>query len=75
MVYSIAFSQDGMVEQALFVSNDWVIEGKRKILWLPPDYRATCKAVWNRFVVLGHSSGRISILEFKERVKTYIGVV
>jgi WD40 repeat protein len=63
---SVAFSQDSKVEPALFVVNDWVVEGGTNILWLPPDYRATCEAVWNKVIVLGHSSGRISILGFKE---------
>jgi hypothetical protein len=53
----------------LSVSNDWVAEGRTNILWLPPEYRATCIAIWNRIVALGHSSGRISFLEFKERSK------
>ena len=68
-VRSVAFSPDGKGEEALFVSNDWVVEGKGKILWLPPDYRATSIAVWNRTIVLGHSSGRISILGFKDGSK------
>jgi hypothetical protein len=51
------------------VSNDGVIKGKEKILWLPPEYRANSVAVWNRVIVLGHSSGRISILGFKEGSK------
>jgi WD40 repeat protein len=43
--------------RTLFVLNDWVAEEGVNILWLPPDYRATCVAVWNGMVVLGHSSG------------------
>jgi WD40 repeat protein len=66
-VSSVVFSQDGKVEPALFIANDWVVEGGRNILWLPPDYRATCQAVWNKLIVLGHLSGRISILGFKDR--------
>ena len=65
-IASVAFLPDGKGEEALFVSNDWVAEGKGKILWLPPKYRATCKAVWNKVIILRHSSGRISILGFKE---------
>jgi WD40 repeat protein len=57
---------DGDIAKGLFVSNDWVTKGKMKLLWLPPDYRATCVAVWNKILVLGHSSGRVSILAFKE---------
>jgi len=53
----------------LFVSDDWVIEEGKSILWLPPDYRATCVANWNGMVVLGHSSGGMSFLEFEEGLK------
>jgi WD40 repeat protein len=63
-VSSVAFSLDGKVDS--FCSKDWIAEGKGNIFWLPPEYRATSIAVWNRIVVLGHSSGRISILEFKQ---------
>ena len=56
----------GPLEQvrALFVLKNWVIEGEERILWLPPDYRATCVAVLNGMVVLGHVSGGISFLKF-----------
>jgi WD40 repeat protein len=53
----------------LFVSNDWVVERSGNVLWLPPDYLATCVAVWNRIVVLGHSLGGISFLGFKQGSK------
>src|SRR5271170_2830615 len=56
--------------RTLFVSNDWVTEEGANILWLPPDYRATCVAVWDGMVVLGHSSGSISFLKFEEGSKT-----
>ena len=68
-VSSVAFSPDSKVVLTLSVSNDWVAEGRTNILWLPPEYRATCQAVWNEIIVLGHSSGRISILGFKEGSK------
>ena len=68
-VNPVALSPDDKLEQALFILDNWVLDRKGKILWLPPNYRATCIAVWNRIIVLGHSSGRISILEFKEGPK------
>jgi WD40 repeat protein len=68
-VSSVAFSLDGKVVDTLYLSNDWVVEGGTNFLWLSPDYRATCVAIWNRIVVLGHLSGRISFLEFKEGSK------
>ena len=51
--------------RTLFVSNDWVAEEGENILWLPPDYRAACVAVWNGIVVLGHPSGGVSFLQFE----------
>jgi len=66
---SVAFLQGGKIEQGLFVSNDWVIEGKEKFLWLPPEYRASSIGVWNRIIVLGHLSGRIYILGFEKGSK------
>ena len=55
--------------RTLFILNNWVKEEGQNILWLPPNYRATCVAVWNAIVVLGHSSGGISFLQFEEGLK------
>ncbi|KIM93071.1 hypothetical protein OIDMADRAFT_184872 [Oidiodendron maius Zn] len=71
-VSSIAFSPDGNLLSALHVYNHWVVEGKANILWLPPDYRSTCEAFWDKTVVLGHSSGRISFLQFRQGHKLVI---
>jgi WD40 repeat protein len=62
-------AQGGTIPYTLFVSNNWVAEGGSNLVWLPPAYRATCEAVWNNIIVLGHSSGRVSILRFKEGSK------
>jgi WD40 repeat protein len=64
-VTSAAFSPDSKV----FVSNHWVTEDQKNILWLPPDYRTTSVAIWNGVIVLGLSSGRLSIVEVKEGPK------
>ncbi|KAH8586332.1 putative WD-repeat protein [Bisporella sp. PMI_857] len=66
-ISSVAFSPG---VPTLLVSNDWVVEGRTRILWLPPDYRSpTCVAVRNGILVLGYSSGQISILGFQEGSK------
>jgi WD40 repeat protein len=65
----VSFSSSNYL-RGLFVSSNWVAEEKENILWLPPDYRATCVAVRNGIVTLGHSSGDISFLEFNQRRKT-----
>jgi WD40 repeat protein len=42
----------------------WVTLRGIKSLWLPPDFRPTCATVKDETLVLGHESGRISIMEF-----------
>jgi WD40 repeat protein len=70
-VSSLKLSPDPLEQlRTLFVLNDWIAEEGTNILWLPYDYRATCVAVWDGMVVLGHSSGRISFLEFEQGSKT-----
>jgi WD40 repeat protein len=50
--------------RSLFVKGNWVCDDKmKKILWLPPDFRATAVAVWERLLALGHSSGPLTFLE------------
>jgi WD40 repeat protein len=66
---SVAFWPDDDNTRTLFVSSNWVMEGKLNLLWLPPLYRATCHDIRNEAIVLGHSSGRVSILRLKEGPK------
>ena len=68
-VLSVAFSPDGKLLPILQVSNHWVMEGDMNILLLPPDYRETCLATWNRSLVIGHSSGSISFFSFEKGAK------
>jgi len=68
--FRIGVSSSSNCLRALFVSDNWVAEEGENILWLPPDYRATCVTVWNGIVVLGHSSGNISFLEFRPGKKS-----
>ncbi|PVH67593.1 hypothetical protein DL98DRAFT_443228, partial [Cadophora sp. DSE1049] len=71
-VSSVAFSPEGKLPPILQVSDYWVVESDTTILWLPPDYRQHNSASWNRNLVLGHSSGRISFFCFKTAAKLVI---
>jgi WD40 repeat protein len=71
-VTSVAFSPDGKLLPILQISNPWAVEGDTNIIWLPPDYREICLATWNRNLVIGHSSGRISVIGFKKGAKLVI---
>jgi hypothetical protein len=55
LVSSVAFSPDGNIRHSLYASNNWVAEGRSNLLWLPPAYLATCWAVNNEAIALGHS--------------------
>jgi WD40 repeat protein len=48
----------------LFVNEKWIVRGSEALLWIPPEYRAISVAVFGESVVLGHASGRVSIIEF-----------
>ena len=68
-ISSVAFSPDSNLLPTLYISNYWVVEGEANILWLPPDYRPTCEAIWDQTIVLGHLSGRLSFLQFRQGLK------
>ncbi|KAL3427466.1 vegetative incompatibility protein HET-E-1 [Phlyctema vagabunda] len=69
-VSSMAFSPDGKLLPHLQVHNQWLAEDSINILWLPTDYRPTCEAVWDKAVILGHTSGRISFLHIQKGPKS-----
>ena len=65
-ISSFKLSPDSLEQlRALFVLNDWITEKGKNILWLPPDYRATCVAVWNGTIVLGLAWWGILFLQFE----------
>ncbi|KAF2258043.1 vegetative incompatibility protein HET-E-1 [Lojkania enalia] len=70
-VNAVAFSPDGQLvasasEQMsyIFIQDQWITQDQQQLLWLPPEYRPTCSIVKKNFACLGHSSGRITLLNF-----------
>lgn len=47
------------------LDNEWVVIQGRKFLWLPPTYRPTCVATQNGVLAMGHTSGRVTFVEFR----------
>lgn len=43
----------------------WIILDNRKILWLPPDYRAAGAAIYDNRIVLAHRSGELTFLTLR----------
>jgi WD40 repeat protein len=50
--------------RGIFVKERWIARGTENLIWLPSDYRPSSAAVCGDVVVLGHLSGRVSILGF-----------
>jgi len=48
----------------IFLEDEWIALGPDRMLWLPPNYRPSCSAVYENVVCLGNESGRILIFEF-----------
>ncbi|KAI0896280.1 vegetative incompatibility protein HET-E-1 [Annulohypoxylon nitens] len=48
----------------LFVTRDWLRRDMNNAIWLPNEYHATDVATWGNLVVIGHSTGAISFVEF-----------
>ncbi|KAH6985511.1 hypothetical protein EDB80DRAFT_229356 [Ilyonectria destructans] len=48
------------------VSNDgiWIVKDRKRLLWLPPEYRASRAAVAGSTVAIGCSSGRVLVMQF-----------
>ena len=46
----------------VYSDDDWISRHNQRLLWLPPDYRATCSASYNNILALGHYSGRVTFI-------------
>ncbi|KAE8357360.1 WD40-repeat-containing domain protein [Aspergillus caelatus] len=62
--YHISHSPKSNLEIYL-VQGDWLTENGEQVLWLPPEARPTCSALRQNQVVLGHASGRVSLIGFR----------
>ena len=48
----------------LYVSDQWILLGSQRLIWLPVEYRPSCKAVKEQRIILGHLSGLVSVFHF-----------
>ncbi|ERF69366.1 hypothetical protein EPUS_08638 [Endocarpon pusillum Z07020] len=52
------------ISPSVFVKDQWVSLYTDRILWLPPEHRPSCVAVFGNVVGLGHKSGRVTLMTF-----------
>lgn len=68
-IQSLIFLPDSSAELGLYTSDGWVMDGQKRLLCLPPEYRSNEIKVNHRSIALGTVSGRVSIIRFDERSK------
>ncbi|KAI1412286.1 hypothetical protein F5Y13DRAFT_199892 [Hypoxylon sp. FL1857] len=64
---SLFYTPDGIHmhwEEEIFVQGHWIARHGQKVLWLPPDYRPKCTALYDNLLVLGLEDGRLIWIEF-----------
>ncbi|KAI9856456.1 MAG: hypothetical protein M1813_009112 [Trichoglossum hirsutum] len=60
----------------LFIKDEWVVLKEQLLLWLPPEYRPRCTAVYRDVICLGHSSGHVTILKvYLENISLAVGLI
>ncbi|RYO27977.1 Vegetative incompatibility protein [Alternaria arborescens] len=59
------FSCSSEALHSSFVTDDWLLKGKEKALWLPEEYKTTSVITHEGFAVLGHSSGSITFISLQ----------
>ncbi|KAK4246670.1 hypothetical protein C7999DRAFT_41908 [Corynascus novoguineensis] len=52
------------VDNTFFVDDEWITKSGKNLLWLPPDYRASCVSVYDHILALGHASGKVTLFQF-----------
>ncbi|KAL4734345.1 hypothetical protein BDV11DRAFT_212893 [Aspergillus similis] len=67
--WNLWFSADGSyfkspysLNSPIFVHEKWVARNGQRLIWLPPQYRATCVLAGENTVILGHQSGALTFL-------------
>ena len=71
----LSFLLNDKSNSKILISRDWIVEGDINILWIPPDCRdldGLVSATWNRCLAIGHPSGRILLLSFRDGAKLVI---
>ncbi|KAH8707489.1 hypothetical protein GQ44DRAFT_831007 [Phaeosphaeriaceae sp. PMI808] len=52
----------------IFFKDQWVYTQTKPILWLPPEHRPDCVAVYGGSVGLGYTSGRVTIMKVASQI-------
>jgi WD40 repeat protein len=62
----LEFKASDSLKNPIFVREKWIRRNGQDLIWLPPQYRATCVLAREETVILGHQSGALTFLWFKQ---------
>lgn len=51
-------------QREIFVDGEWIVRGRERVLWLPPDMRANRAVLVNDLLILGCVSGDVKLVQF-----------
>ncbi|KAK5689539.1 hypothetical protein LTR17_026240 [Elasticomyces elasticus] len=59
------YTSSAPAEVYVVFNSPWVKHNSSDLLWLPHEYRGTCSATYDTFLVIGQASGAMSFFSFK----------
>jgi Anaphase-promoting complex subunit 4 WD40 domain len=62
--YALSISPQTVPRPQIYLKGNWIMRNLKKHLWLPFEYRRRCSAFRGNILVLGHSNGRVTVMEF-----------
>ncbi|KAL4900389.1 hypothetical protein BDW74DRAFT_170798 [Aspergillus multicolor] len=60
--FSLKLDASYSLKNSIFVHEKWIFRNGRHLIWLPPQYRATCVLATESTVILGHQSGALTFI-------------
>ncbi|KAL4983327.1 WD40-repeat-containing domain protein [Aspergillus falconensis] len=60
--FPLHFKASDSSNDSIFVHGKWIGRNGQRLIWLPPQYRATCVLARENTVILGHRSGALTFL-------------
>lgn len=58
------YLQRKLLDYSVFFNNSWLIQDRKKVLWLPPDHRPSRMACHENIFALGYGSSLVKFIQF-----------
>lgn len=58
-------STQSIPQSSIFLDQNWILLNKKRLLWLPVEYRGSCSAIRGKVLALGQWNGRVIVMEVR----------